>query len=142
MSAMCYLCEPVSFSAKWNNNSTHLVRVEIMHVQHLAHNKYYMDSSCLWKTSYWVSNWWVGKVSFVLLFDVLHQKSGRKYMQLSHSLNHPTPIKCEAQYKVLSKTEAWPWGAYYCSELGSAFTRHSYISGQGPALGWEEGTPR
>lgn len=75
----------------------------------------------------------------------LIKKVGRKCMQLTHSLNHPTSIKCKTQYKVLSKTEAWPWKLmveWRCSELSSAFPRHSYVSGQGQALGWEEETPR
>lgn len=43
-------------------------------------------------------------------------------MQLPHSLNHLTSIKCKAQYKVLSKTEAWPWELmveWRCSELST-----------------------
>lgn len=83
-----------------------------MHVQHSAHNKNYMDSSCSWKTSYWVSNRWVGKVSFVLFFDVPHQKSWKEMHAITPFTQSSNIYKVQGSVQDSEQNRSLALGAY------------------------------
>lgn len=109
-----------------------------MGVQHLAHTKYHVASSCSRETSQWGSNHWAGDVSSIMLVDAPHQK-GWKDTHASSSF--PWSLSTyEVQGSVQSSEQICSLGLgamaeWKCSKLSSAFTRSSYDSGQGGALG-------
>lgn len=105
-----------------------------MHVQHLAHNNYYMDKRHIAAAHgrLAIGLAIIGTVStfcFALLFDLppFLCSVGRIYTQAPHSFNHSASIKCSPQYKGWAKEMPSPWelmGEWKCSLAQLTFTRH------------------